>query len=117
MTSAGRTEPTSSELKADDQELKELAELRELVRRQQEEIVRLETELDLARHALGATEKELFELRDRRSRTMAQLERKAYWLERAEIDPEAWMRRKPLRFAFRAFRFLLRGRRRLFRGR
>jgi chromosome segregation ATPase len=114
MTPAGRTEPASSERRAGDPEV---AELRELARRLEEEITRLERELALARDALGTTEKELFELRDRRSRTMAQLERKAYWLERAEIDPEAWMRRKPLRFAFRAFRFLLRARRRLSRGR
>ena len=78
-------------------------------------ILRLGDELAETRRALSATEQQLLELRDQRSVAMSQLERKAYWLERAEIDPDALMRRRPFRFAFRGLRFLLRLRRRLFR--
>jgi O-antigen biosynthesis protein len=76
-------------------------------------ILRLGDELAETRRALSATEQQLLELRDQRSVAMGQLERKAYWLERAEIDPEALMRRRPLRFAFRVLRSALRLRRSL----
>jgi ubiquinone/menaquinone biosynthesis C-methylase UbiE len=76
-------------------------------------ILRLGDELTETRRALSATEQQLLELRDQRSVAMGQLERKAYWLERAEIDPDALMRRRPFRLAFRAMQFMLRIRRRL----
>jgi SAM-dependent methyltransferase len=68
------------------------------------------------RRALAAAEQELLELRDRRSTRMQELERQAYWLERARIDPEEWMRRRPVRLLFnlvqrlRRLRWRLRGR-------
>jgi chromosome segregation ATPase len=67
------------------------------------EIEQLRTELEQTRAALAAAERELFELRRRRSATMAELQRKAYWLERAQIDPDAWMRRRPVALGFKAF--------------
>ena len=72
------------------------------------EIEQLRSELEMTRAALAAAEQELLELRDRRSVAMAELERKAYWLERAQIDPDAWMRRRSLFLAFKAFQRLRR---------
>jgi 2-polyprenyl-3-methyl-5-hydroxy-6-metoxy-1,4-benzoquinol methylase len=83
--------------------------------RRANELMRLGDELNVTRTTLAATEQQLLEVRDRRSIAMAQLERKAYWLERAEINPDAWMRRRPARLAFRALRLLLRARRKLIR--
>jgi SAM-dependent methyltransferase len=59
-------------------------------------------ELEQAKEALAARDRELFELRAQRSATMGDLERQAYWLQRADIDPDAWLRHRPLAFAFRA---------------
>jgi len=70
-------------------------------------------ELAQVRRTLADTEQQLLELRDRRSVEMARLERQAYWLERAQIDLDSWMKRRPLRLALRAGALLLRLRRRL----
>jgi SAM-dependent methyltransferase len=70
-------------------------------------------ELAQVRRTLADTERQLLELRDRRSVEMARLERQAYWLERAQIDLDSWMKRRPLRLALRAGALLLRVRRRL----
>jgi cephalosporin hydroxylase len=70
-----------------------------------------EHELREVRAALADTEKELLELRDRRSTALSELERQTYWLQRADIDLDAWMRRRPLRLAFHALRAVLRLRR------
>jgi SAM-dependent methyltransferase len=72
-------------------------------------------ELARTREALAACERELLELRDARSTTMGELERQAYWLQRAEIDPEALVSRRPVRWAFRLFQFARRVRRKLLR--
>jgi len=87
------------------------------VRRWMDEIDRHKSEHVRTREALAETERELLELRDRRSIEMARLEKQTYWLERGRIDLDAWMRRRPLRLAFRAFALLLRVRRRLFGSR
>lgn len=79
----------------------------------QNDVKRLSEELARTREALAVCEQELLDLRDQRSRTMARLERKAYWFERADIDPEAWMSRRPLRLALRVLRLLRRSWRRL----
>jgi SAM-dependent methyltransferase len=68
------------------------------------------------RRALAAAEQELLELRDSRSTRMGELERQAYWLERARIDPEDLMRRRPVRILFGLMQRVRRLRRRL-RGR
>jgi hypothetical protein len=47
---------------------------------------------------------------------MGELERQAYWMQRADVDPEALMRRPLVRVAVWPLRFLRRVRRRL-RGR
>jgi chromosome segregation ATPase len=73
-----------------------------------EEVARLRAELAQAREALAETERLLFELREQRSRTMARLERQAYWLERGRVDLDSWMRKRPLFLAFRLFSALLR---------
>jgi len=65
------------------------------------------------RRALAAAEQEVLELRDGRSTRMGELERQAYWLERARIDPEEWMRRRPVRLLFELMQRLRRLRRRL----
>lgn len=95
--------------------LEELERQSQEIDEQRKTILQLGDELAETRRALSATEQQLLELRDQRSVAMGQLEHKAYWLERAEIDPEALMRRRPLRFAFRVLRYVLRLRRRLFR--
>ena len=84
------------------------------VRRWIDELDRRAAEIAELRGTLADTERELLELRDARSVAMGRLERQAYWLERGRIDLDAWMRRRPLRLAFRAFALLLRLRRRLF---
>jgi hypothetical protein len=81
-----------------------------------EELRRLETELAETRKALTACEQELLEMRTRRSHEMARLEKKAYWLERVDIDPDAWLSHRPLRALFQALQFLRRTWRRLRRG-
>lgn len=86
------------------------------VRRWIDELDRRAGEIAELRRTLAATEQELLEVRDSRSIAMAQLERQVYWLERGKIDLDAWMRRRPLRLAFRAATMLLRVLRRL-RGR
>jgi SAM-dependent methyltransferase len=86
------------------------------VRRWIDELDRRAGEIAVLRRSLAATEQELLETRDARSVAMARLERQAYWLEKGKIDLDAWMQRKPLRLAFRAVTFVLRGLRRL-RGR
>jgi SAM-dependent methyltransferase len=80
------------------------------------ELLKLGDELARTREALAARERELLELRDKRSTAMGELERQAYWLQRAEIDPEALVKRPPVRAAFRAFRLIRRIRRRLRRS-
>lgn len=72
-------------------------------------------ELSLTRKALADSERELLVLRDRHSIEMARLQRKAYWLERAQIDPDALMRRRAVRALARLLMFMLRIRRRLTR--
>jgi hypothetical protein len=79
------------------------------------ELARVRAELAQTREALASAERQLFELRDRRSATMARLERQAYWLERGRVDLDAWMRKRPLYLAFRLFSALLRGWNRLAR--
>jgi SAM-dependent methyltransferase len=86
------------------------------VRRWIDELDRRAGEIAALRETLAATEQELLEVRDARSVAMAQLERQVYWLERGKIDLDAWMRRRPLRLAFRAVTLFLRVLRRL-RGR
>lgn len=76
--------------------------------RSDSELQRLRAELEQTKAALAAAERELFELRNKRSTAVAELERKAYWLERAQIDPEEWMRRKPVYLAFRLLQRLRR---------
>jgi cephalosporin hydroxylase len=71
----------------------------------------MEHELRETRAALADTEKVLIELRDGRSAALSELERQTYWLQWGDIDLDAWMRRRPLRLAFRALRALLRLRR------
>jgi SAM-dependent methyltransferase len=83
------------------------------VRRWIDELDRRAAEVAPLRKALAETERELLELRDRRSVEMARLERQAYWLERTQIDLDAWMKRRPLRLALRAAALVLRLRRRL----
>jgi SAM-dependent methyltransferase len=78
-----------------------------------DEVQRLGAELARTRAALAASERELLELRDRRSTAMGRLERQSYWLERGQVDLDAWMRRRPLRLVFQAASKLLRGLRRL----
>ena len=73
------------------------------------ELARLRAELELTREALASAERQLFELRDQRSDTMARLERQTYWLERGRVDLDVWMRKRPLYVAFRLFSALLRG--------
>jgi SAM-dependent methyltransferase len=82
------------------------------VRRWVDELARL-AELETTRRALAAAEQELLELRDRHSTRMGELEDQAYWLQRAQIDPEEWMRRPPVRAGFKLFQRLRRLRRRL----
>jgi chromosome segregation ATPase len=72
------------------------------------ELARLRAELEETREALASAERQLFELRDRRSATMGRLERQAYWLERGRVDLDSWMRKRPLFVAFRLFSALLR---------
>jgi hypothetical protein len=79
------------------------------------ELARLRAELEQTREALASAERQLFELRDRRSATMARLERQAYWLERGRVDLDAWMRKRPLFIAFRLFSALMRAWNRLAR--
>ncbi len=79
----------------------------------EQEAVRLADELARTRTALAACEEQLRELRSQRSATMALLERKAYWLERLDIDLDAFMSRRPVRLAYTALRFLRRSWRRL----
>ena len=86
------------------------------VRRWIDELDRRAGEIAVLRETLASTEQELLEVRDARSVAMAQLERQVYWLERGKIDLDAWMRRRPLRLAFRAVTLFLRVLRRL-RGR
>jgi len=85
----------------------------ELLARANERINDLGGQLARTREALGETERELLELRDRRSVRMAELERHAYWLERGRIDLDALMQRRPLRFLFKVFVRVVRFRRRL----
>jgi SAM-dependent methyltransferase len=73
----------------------------------------LGNELARVRGSLAATERQLLLLRDQRSTAMGQLERRTYWLELGEINLDAWMQRRPFRFAFRALLLLLRVRRKL----
>jgi SAM-dependent methyltransferase len=87
------------------------------VRRWMDEIDRHKREHVRTREALAEVERELLELRDRRSIEMARLERQAYWLERGRIDLDALMQRRPLRFMFRVMARLLRIARRLTGGR
>ncbi len=70
-------------------------------------------ELAQVRRSLAETEHELLLLRDRRSIEMARLERQAYWLERAQIDLDSWMERRPMRLALRVGARVLRVLRRL----
>jgi SAM-dependent methyltransferase len=77
---------------------------------------RLGDELASTRNTLAAREVELVQLRDKRSRTMGELERQAYWLQRTEIDPEAWARRRSFRWAFRLLSLARRVRRKLHRN-
>jgi hypothetical protein len=78
-----------------------------------EELARTREELERTRRALVESEQRLLELRDRRSAEMARLERQAYWLERAQIDLDAWMRVPAVRGLFRALRAVVRLSRRL----
>jgi SAM-dependent methyltransferase len=80
------------------------------------DLLRLGDELAQTRETLAARERELLLLRDRRSTTMGQLERQAYWLQRADIDPDVWARRRPVRAGFRLFRLARKAWRKL-RGR
>jgi O-antigen biosynthesis protein len=77
------------------------------VRRWIDELDRRAAEIAQLRVTLADTERELLEVRDARSVAMARLERQAYWLERGRIDLDAWMRRRPLRLAFRAATLVL----------
>jgi hypothetical protein len=79
----------------------------------QNDVKLLSEELARTREALAVCEQELLELRDQRSKTMARLEREAYWFERADIDPDAWMSKRPVRLALRVLRLLRRSWRRL----
>jgi septal ring factor EnvC (AmiA/AmiB activator) len=81
----------------------------------EETIRRLESELAETRKALAEAEQRLRELRDQRSRTMARLERQAYWVERWGIDLDQCMQRRAMRVPFRALRLVVRLRRRLAR--
>ena len=74
----------------------------------EKELDRLRTELSRTREALASAERQLLELRDQRSKTMARLERQAYWLERGRVDLDSWMRKRPLFLAFRLFSALMR---------
>jgi hypothetical protein len=76
----------------------------------------LRDELERTRAALARAEQEVLELRAQRSATMARLEREAYWFERADVDPDKWLSRGPVRFALGIARALRRSWRRL-RGR
>jgi len=77
------------------------------------QVQRLGSELADTRAALAASEQELLELRDQRSTAMGRLERQSYWLERGQVDLDAWMRRRPLKLAFKALSRALRALRRL----
>jgi SAM-dependent methyltransferase len=87
------------------------------VRRWMDEIDRHKGEHVRTREALAETERELLELRHSRSIETARLERQAYWLERAQVDLDALMKRPLMRFGFRVMARLLRMRRRLTGGR
>jgi 2-polyprenyl-3-methyl-5-hydroxy-6-metoxy-1,4-benzoquinol methylase len=86
------------------------------VRRWMDEIDRHKSEHVRTREALAEAERELLELRDRRSIEMARLERQTYWLERGRIDLDALMKRPLMRFMFRLLARMLRIRRRLTGG-
>lgn len=86
------------------------------VRRWMDEIDRHKREHVRTREALAETERELLELRDRRSIEMARLEKQTYWLERGRIDLDALMQRPLMRFMFKVMARLLRIRRRLTGG-
>jgi hypothetical protein len=73
-----------------------------------EEVERLRAELARTREALATAERQLLELRNQRSATMARLERQTYWLERGRVDLDSWMQRRPLFLAFRLFSAVLR---------
>lgn len=81
-----------------------------------DEVQRLGSELAETRAALASTEQELLELRDQRSTAMGHLEQQSYWLERGQVDLDAWMRRRPLKLAFQALSKALRALRRLRRS-
>ena len=81
-----------------------------------EQVQQLGAELADTRAALAATEQELLELRDQRSTAMGRLERQSYWLERGQVDLDAWMRRRSLKLAFQALSKALRALRRVKRG-
>jgi hypothetical protein len=77
------------------------------------DVAALRDELERTRAALVQAEQEVLELRAQRSSTMARLEREAYWFERADVDPDKWMSRAPVRFAIGLARALRRSWRRL----
>ena len=77
------------------------------------EVALLNVELVNTRTALFETERQLAELRDRRSREMAHLQQQAYWLERTGIDLDAWMRRRWVRLLYGLLRLARRTWRRL----
>ena len=65
---------------------------------------RLAAELAATRSALAESERQLRELRERRSAEMERLERQAYWLEWAGIDFERLMARRGPRIVLKALR-------------
>jgi hypothetical protein len=79
----------------------------------QGELEALNAELARTRSALFETERQLSELRDRRSKEMARLQQQAYWLERTGVDLDAWMRRRWVRLLYGVLRLARRAWRRL----
>jgi septal ring factor EnvC (AmiA/AmiB activator) len=73
-----------------------------------QEIARLNAELEETRIALAAAEQQLLELRDRRSTEMARLERQAHWVERSRIDLDRLMSRRSVRALILARQLVLR---------
>src|SRR5688572_6580368 len=77
------------------------------------EMEALNAELARTRSTLMETERQLSELRDRRSKEMARLQQQAYWLERTGIDLDALMQRRSIRLLYSLLRLARRAWRRL----
>lgn len=77
---------------------------------QEEEIARLNAELEQTRVALEAAERQLLELRDWRSTEMGRLERQAHWIERSRIDLDRLMARRSVRALISARKLVRRAR-------